>query len=162
DRPRRPLRRGRAHHPGQRTLLLPGPQPATGGRAGRTATARRRVRNARKGPWKAGRPVNGASGVSDPDLPRHLAARRGGAAAQLGGNAEAVFTGVSVASVVVAWAVVHTVFALRYGDLYYRIPVGGLDFHDEREPTYRDFAYVAFTVGMTYQVSDTEVTSSSI
>jgi uncharacterized membrane protein len=51
---------------------------------------------------------------------------------------------------------VHTVFALRYGRLYYSTD-GGINFHDRSEPTYQDFAYLAFTVGMTYQVSDTEI-----
>ena len=81
--------------------------------------------------------------------------------AQLGGSQEALFTAVAVAGVVLAWAVVHTVFALRYGHLYY-LERGGIDFHDNCDPTYRDFAYVAFTIGMTYQVSDTELTSRTI
>jgi uncharacterized membrane protein len=84
-------------------------------------------------------------------------------AAAMGGTTKAVFTGVSVLSVVLSWAVVHTVFTLRYGHLYYNRH-GGMDFHDkgEPDPDYRDFAYVAFTIGMTYQVSDTELTSRAI
>lgn len=39
---------------------------------------------------------------------------------------------------------------------------GGLDFHDHREPAYATFAYMAFTIGMTFQVSVTEVTSARI
>jgi uncharacterized membrane protein len=75
------------------------------------------------------------------------------------GAVQAAYTGLAVGSVVLSWAVVHTIFTLRYGHLYYGGD-HGLDFHDEGAPTYRDFAYLAFTVGMTYQVSDTEVTSS--
>jgi uncharacterized membrane protein len=84
-------------------------------------------------------------------------------AAASAGTTKAAFTGVSVLSVVLSWAVVHTVFTLRYGHLYYNRD-GGMDFHDpsEPEPDYRDFAYVAFTIGMTYQVSDTELTSRTI
>ena len=53
---------------------------------------------------------------------------------------------------------VHTVFTLRYAHEYYRPPVGGIDFKSsDQPPDYRDFAYVAFTVGMTFQVSDTDV-----
>jgi uncharacterized membrane protein len=80
-------------------------------------------------------------------------------AAHEGGAAKAAFTAVSVASVVAAWAVVHTVFTLRYSHLYYGSspPRPAIDFNGEDPPTYRDFAYVAFTVGMTYQVSDTNL-----
>jgi uncharacterized membrane protein len=66
---------------------------------------------------------------------------------------------VGVLSVATSWAVVHTVYALRYAKQYYQKPVGGIDF-DADTPTYRDFAYLAFTVGMTYQVSDTDLKSS--
>lgn len=66
---------------------------------------------------------------------------------------------VGVLSVATAWAVVHTVYTLRYAKEYFGDPVGGIDFGDEA-PSYRDFAYVAFTVGMTYQISDTDLKSS--
>ena len=56
----------------------------------------------------------------------------------------------AVASVVLSWAVVHTMFALRYAHLYYSDPEGGIDFHDNYLPDYGDFAYVAFTVGMSF------------
>lgn len=81
-------------------------------------------------------------------------------AASAGGAAKALLIGLGVISVVLSWAVVHTVFALRYARLYYDgDPQGGIDFNDGEPPTFRDFAYVAFTVGMTFQVSDTEITS---
>jgi uncharacterized membrane protein len=67
----------------------------------------------------------------------------------------------SVISVVLSWLVVHTLFTLRYAELYYGEPAGGIDFgHDV--PSYKDFAYLAFTVGMTFQVSDTNVSVSPI
>jgi uncharacterized membrane protein len=58
-----------------------------------------------------------------------------------------------------SWALVQTVFALRYAHEYYTDPIGGIDFKTppEERPDYRDFAYVAFTVGMTFQVSDTDI-----
>lgn len=65
-------------------------------------------------------------------------------------------------SVAVSWAVVHTVYALKYARLYYLGDNGGVDFHDHDEPAYKDFAYLAFTVGMTFQVSDTEINSRTI
>jgi uncharacterized membrane protein len=73
---------------------------------------------------------------------------------------DALLTSASVLTVVLSWAVVHTVFALRYAHAYFTPPVGGIDFKSgEYEPDYRDFAYLAFTVGMTFQVSDTDVGS---
>jgi uncharacterized membrane protein len=67
-----------------------------------------------------------------------------------------------VACVVASWAVLHTIFVLRYARLYYSAPVGGIDFTQDPDPTYRDFAYVGFTVGMTFQVSDTDIGKSTI
>jgi uncharacterized membrane protein len=66
----------------------------------------------------------------------------------------------AVATGVLSWATVHTVYALRYAHEYYaRPPVGGIDFKSGQDyrPDYRDFAYVAFVVGMTFQVSDTDL-----
>jgi uncharacterized membrane protein len=68
----------------------------------------------------------------------------------------------AVVSVLLAWGVVHTIFALRYARLYYTPPVGGLGFGEDDPPSYGDFAYVAFTIGMTYQVSDTEISKRGI
>jgi uncharacterized membrane protein len=67
----------------------------------------------------------------------------------------------TILSVVLSWAVVHTVFTLHYARRYYGDPEpeGGIDFNEGPTPTFVDFAYVAFTVGMTYQVSDTNITS---
>jgi uncharacterized membrane protein len=80
-------------------------------------------------------------------------------ASQSHGAGKGVLTGFAVFTVIASWAVVHTLFALRYAHLYYRDPIGGIDFKAGREytPDYRDFAYVAFTVGMTFQVSDTDI-----
>ena len=73
------------------------------------------------------------------------------------GLAKAFHVAFGVASVISSWAVVHTVFALRYARLYYTGPDGGADFHGDEPPTFSDFAYLAFTVAMTFQVSDTEL-----
>ena len=62
----------------------------------------------------------------------------------------------------VSWGVVHTVFTLRYAALYYHGEDGGVDFNEDDKPCYRDFAYLAFTIGMTYQVSDTDLTSKAV
>ena len=65
-----------------------------------------------------------------------------------------------VATIVCSWLLVHTVFALRYAHVYYTDPEGGIDFKSRghERPDYFDFAYTAFTVGMTFQVSDTDIT----
>ncbi|MFG1688602.1 DUF1345 domain-containing protein [Nonomuraea sp. NPDC049269] len=68
-----------------------------------------------------------------------------------------------VASVITSWAVVHTVYTLRYARLYYSAG-GGVDFHysePDAQPQFSDFAYLAFTIGMTFQVSDTDLRSAT-
>jgi uncharacterized membrane protein len=67
-----------------------------------------------------------------------------------------------IAAIVASWGVVHTVFTLRYAGLFYGGADGGIDFNEDDKPTYADFAYLAFTIGMTYQVSDTDLTSKAI
>jgi uncharacterized membrane protein len=58
---------------------------------------------------------------------------------------------------------VNTVFVLRYAHLYYGVgAVGGLDVPGAEAPDYRDFAYLSFTVGMTFQVSDTALTDRTM
>jgi uncharacterized membrane protein len=68
--------------------------------------------------------------------------------------------GLAVVSVVLSWAVVHTVYTLRYARLYYGGPDGGVNFNQREAPRFSDFAYLAFTIGMTFQVADTALTSS--
>ena len=71
-----------------------------------------------------------------------------------------LLTIVAVLSIALGWAAIHTTFTLGYARLYYKPPMGGIDF--ESEPDYRDLAYVAFTIGMTYQVSDTQISRREI
>lgn len=78
------------------------------------------------------------------------------------GGSRVALTVVAVASVVLGWLVVHTVFLLRYARLYYAAPIGGLGFEDGEPPSYLDFAYVALTIGMTYQVADTDISKRGI
>jgi uncharacterized membrane protein len=68
----------------------------------------------------------------------------------------------AVVSVFLSWTVVQTVFTSHYARLYYGHPTGGIDFNQEAPPGYADFAYLAFTVGMTYQVSDTELQTAAL
>ncbi len=67
-----------------------------------------------------------------------------------------------ILSVAASWFAVHTLFTVHYARLYYSDEPGGINFHDPEPPCFRDFAYVAYTVGMTYQVSDTEIGLRSI
>ncbi len=78
------------------------------------------------------------------------------------GGAKAGLIGLAIATVALAWSTVHTVYTLRYGHLYYEEPVGGINFHDPDPPDFRDFFYVAVTIGMTSQVSDTDLTNRRI
>lgn len=79
-------------------------------------------------------------------------------AGQVAGVERGLLTAGTVATVVTGWVTVHSVYLLHYAHLYYyERPEGGIGFPGDEEPDYLDFAYFAFTVGMTYQVSDTEI-----
>ncbi|MGE5144166.1 MAG: DUF1345 domain-containing protein [Acidobacteriota bacterium] len=71
----------------------------------------------------------------------------------------------SIAALLLSWLLIHTLFAFHYARLYYYLPSGrkehhrGLQFPDDDEPDYLDFAYYSFVVGMTSQVSDVAVLS---
>ena len=68
-------------------------------------------------------------------------------------------------TLLVSWLMTHTTFALRYAHEYYEIEpggvgiVGGLEFPGERRPDYLDFLYFALVLGMTFQVSDVQITA---
>jgi uncharacterized membrane protein len=69
----------------------------------------------------------------------------------------------TVAALLLSWLLIQTLFAFHYARLYYARPADGdehqrgLKFPDEGEPDYLDFAYYAFVIGMTCQVSDVAV-----
>jgi uncharacterized membrane protein len=75
--------------------------------------------------------------------------------------ARGLLTALAVGSLALAWTSVHTVHVLRYARLYYSQPEGGVHFGGEA-PDYTDFAYLALTIGMTFQVSDTELTAKRV
>jgi uncharacterized membrane protein len=84
---------------------------------------------------------------------------------QLGGGLAMAFPELCLATVGLAWAMTHTGFTLRYARLYYREDdegVGGIELPERQPPSYFDFAYFAFTIGMCFQVSDMCVTSAQI
>lgn len=81
-------------------------------------------------------------------------------AGRISGGSRVLLIGVAVLTVVLSWTVINTLFTLRYAHLHFGSAAAGIGFEDitpEYRPAYRDFAYVAFTIGMTYQVSDTTV-----
>ncbi|MFF1832304.1 DUF1345 domain-containing protein [Paenarthrobacter sp. NPDC058040] len=68
-----------------------------------------------------------------------------------------------VLGTIVAWALVNTVYALKYARVYYvDRDGGGFDDKRGRKPAYSDFAYFAFTVGMTYAPPEVETGSTEI
>lgn len=83
-------------------------------------------------------------------------------AGQSHGGTKAYLITIGIISVGLSWATVHTVFMLRYTRSHYQSPEGGVDFNEKDPPAYLDFAYLALTIGMTFQVSDTNLTTKAI
>jgi uncharacterized membrane protein len=76
-------------------------------------------------------------------------------------------TVVSLIGIALSWILLHTMFTLRYAHLYFILDdkdkaAGGIDFPNETNPDYIDFAYFSFTIGMTFQVSDVTTSSKRI
>lgn len=78
--------------------------------------------------------------------------------------------GLAIAAVVISWWLIHTIFSVHYAHMYYdtdtdaggRLAVGGLKFPHTDDPDYLDFVYFGFVIGMTFQVSDVEITDRKI
>jgi uncharacterized membrane protein len=77
-------------------------------------------------------------------------------------ESEVAAAAVATAGVFTAWGSLHLMYATRYAHLYYTDPVGGIDFNSDVPPTFKDFLYFSYNLGMTYQVSDTSVSSQAI
>ena len=71
-----------------------------------------------------------------------------------------------VATLALAWLFANAVFALHYAHLFYLQASGqdrgGLNIPNAREPGFWDFLYFSFTLGMTFQTSDVDVTSRGV
>ncbi|MCW2809717.1 MAG: hypothetical protein JWP61_175 [Friedmanniella sp.] len=78
------------------------------------------------------------------------------------GSAKDLAAGLGVLSVALAWATVHTIYTTRYARIYYTGAERGIDFNETDPPQYTDFAYLAFTIGMTFQVSDTDFSTKAV
>jgi uncharacterized membrane protein len=75
--------------------------------------------------------------------------------------------GLLVVTIVLSWALINTMFALHYAHDYYsqaatdetgQAVERGLAFAGRKPPVYGDFLYFSFTIGMTFQVSDVQIT----
>jgi uncharacterized membrane protein len=81
-------------------------------------------------------------------------------------------TGASLAFVVItlvlSWLTTNVMFAYRYAHEYYSFDYGGenvdggIEFPKDEKPDYLDFIYFSFVLGMTFQVSDCNVTSKKL
>ncbi len=69
---------------------------------------------------------------------------------------------IGVAAVAVGWLCVHTVYVLRYARVYYASPTPPIDFNQDEDPAFSDFAYFSFNLGMAYQVSDTDLKTTAV
>ena len=78
------------------------------------------------------------------------------------GATKGLLIALALSVVSLSWLTVHTLYLVRYGDQYYRDPIGGIEFNDQEPPDYRDFAYLALTIGMTFQVSDTTLQTKAM
>jgi uncharacterized membrane protein len=75
----------------------------------------------------------------------------------------------AVAGMFLSWILVHTVFTFRYAHMYYandkiksNTDAEGLEFPGDEKPDFLDFAYFSFVLGMTFQVSDVEISQKLI
>ena len=84
-------------------------------------------------------------------------------------DTEALHLTVAIAGMFFAWFLIHTIFTFRYAHIFYGdnkdkpdIHAGGLEFPNDKTPDYMDFAYFSFVLGMTFQVSDVDITSKRL
>jgi uncharacterized membrane protein len=80
-----------------------------------------------------------------------------------------IYIPIAISGMLLSWFMVHTIFGFHYAHLFYgnntddaSTHAEGLEFPKEKKPDYLDFAYFSFVIGMTFQVSDVDITSRSI
>ncbi|AFD24372.1 DUF1345 domain-containing protein [Deinococcus gobiensis] len=84
-------------------------------------------------------------------------------AGQQKGLAADLLTGLAIVTVVLSWLLVHVEYVLHYARRFYEDGGAGVQFVQRgqdgplADPTFSDFAYLSFTIGMTFQVSDTNL-----
>jgi len=89
------------------------------------------------------------------------------ASEMMGGKGSALTNALLVTTLALAWLFSNTVYALHYAHLFYSRAeqggdAGGIDIPETKEPNYWDFVYFSFTLGMTFQTSDSQITSPRI
>ncbi len=78
------------------------------------------------------------------------------------------YLGFVIATLALSWLTTNVTFAYRYAHEYYSYDLGldtvdrGIDFPRDDKPDYLDFVYFSFVLGMTFQVSDCNVTSKKL
>ena len=87
-------------------------------------------------------------------------------AVELAGRPTPIGIALVLATLVLAWLFSNTVYALHYAHLFYTAEgendARGLDFPKADEPDYWDFAYFSYTLGMTFQTSDVEISGRHV
>lgn len=83
--------------------------------------------------------------------------------------ARSLYLPVAISGMMTSWVMVHTIYTAHYAHLFYddaednkNMHAGGLQFPEDSSPDYLDFAYFAFVIGMTFQVSDVQITSRKL
>jgi uncharacterized membrane protein len=79
-----------------------------------------------------------------------------------GGGTAAAAVLLSLTGAVLSWCLVNTVFALKYARVYYLEDEGDIDFNQPEPPAYSDFAYFAFTIGMSFGPGEVAPTTTQI
>ena len=79
-----------------------------------------------------------------------------------GQQARIVQGSISLGTVASAWLLIHTMYAMRYARHWFNAEEGCIDFHTEEPPAYSDFLYTAFTIGTSFAISDTDLTSTTV
>jgi uncharacterized membrane protein len=89
-----------------------------------------------------------------------------GGSKQMAHSAALIDVGLAIATIMLSWAFVHTIFSFHYAHEYYGErrdgQIGGMTFPGDDKPDYRDFLYFSLVIGMTSQVSDVAITSKVI
>jgi len=122
----------------------------------KTQQMRERARNQDEGYWGFLLSSALVSLIAMVALGVELHASKGGGAAEIA---------IAACSLVLAWLFLNTIFALHYAHEYYGDfgqKNSGLDFPGTKQPDYWDFVYFAFVLGMTFQVSDVEISDRDI
>lgn len=122
----------------------------------RTSSMRERAREQDEGYWGFLLSSAGVAGIALVALAVELHASKGGGVIEIA---------LAACSLLLAWLFVNTIFALHYAHEFYGDSGGkesGLVFPGTKEPDYWDFVYFALVIGMTFQVSDVQISERDI